>query len=196
MAERQPPRLLRFALSVCLALGALGVGSGIGAVSSWNEPLQLPRPAPLPERPAGADEATWQALEDLYSRFPEVQLEVMTRRRPALNALAVVDLVSSAVLFAGALLALSRTPHGLATLRAGLGLSEAYAAISLVVNLSIEREVLAALSIPPGTSVVSLAVAAAQVISALILAAQLVFYVAVHIWVSRPSAAASLAPRT
>lgn len=199
-----PPgtRALVPALVACSVLGVFGTVSGFLGLLSWDEPLEpLPLVA-LPERPAGIDPEAWRRIEEVHGQLPAAQLEVVRRRRPALNALAVVNLVASASLLVGTQLARRRTPGGLSALRTGLGLSEAYAAIALGVNMVVQREIIDTLrpqidrlaEIPGLSAQVAATFQATRALSAAVLLAQLAFYVWMHWYVGRPHVAAVLRP--
>jgi hypothetical protein len=195
------PRALLPALLVCSLLGVFGTVSGFLGITRWNEPIETPKLAPLPAPPEGVSADTWARVQAAYDELPEA-LSVVKKRRPAIDALAVVNLVASAALLVGAQLARRRAPTGLTALRTGLGLSEAYAAIALWVNVLVQRDVMEAMR--PHTQALAgvkglpaeLAAAfeLAQVLSSAAVVAQLAFYLWMHWYVSRAAVVAALAP--
>jgi|GEM_PF-2643082 len=122
---------LPLALALCMALGSIGSCRGLVEVSNRNEPVALPLPAIT--IPSDADEE-WKQLAAAMNELKEAQVETYRARRPALSALAVVNLASSLVLLSGALATAARLRRGLAVLQTGITLSQAYVALGIVVG--------------------------------------------------------------
>ena len=196
---RSPFRHLPWILALCVGLGAAGVVFGLSAVMAWNEPLALGT-LPALEAPEGQEEA-WAPVVEAFQKVPELQLEVMRRHRASLTALAAVDLVASAVLLLGGLLARRRTPKTLRLLTAGLVLSQAYAALKALLQTWVQVDFYRALRPTLETlgSQGDVGAATAQVIlwaqSATIVGmgavalAELGFYVFAHRYLRRPPVA-------
>lgn len=206
--EKRPPnptRRLPLVLALCGALGATGTIFGLGGLAAWNEPLPELPALQLPPAPPG-DEAAWARVEEAWQHLPSLQLDVLRARRPALNALAAVNFVSSLALLYGTLAARLRRPRGLASLRSGLVLSQAYAALATAVQtwvqvgvLTAQRPVLLPLLQEGGTvrSVALLALVAqvgAVALTGAAMVAQLIFYVWAARYFRRESVQKALAP--
>lgn len=100
-------------------------------VATWNEPRTIPLPAlGLPDE---VDEA-WKELAGAWSELQEAQTETYRARRPAMSALAVVNLASSLVLLFGALATAGRLRRGLSALQSGTVLSQAYVLLGIAVG--------------------------------------------------------------
>lgn len=100
-------------------------------LATWDEPIALPLPAlALPEEP----DAQWEELAGAWDELKELQTEAYQARRPAMSALAVVNLASSLVLLLGALVTAGRFRRGLSALQSGLVLSQAYVLLGIAVG--------------------------------------------------------------
>ncbi len=122
---------LSLALSLCMMLGSAGSCRGIAELATWDEPITVPLPAlRLPEE---AD-PEWKELAGAWSELKEAQTETYRARRPAMSALAVVNLASSLVLLFGALATAGRFRRGLSALQSGLALSQAYVFLGIAVG--------------------------------------------------------------
>jgi hypothetical protein len=202
--ERRPPRVT-LVLSICAALGATGLSLGLAGVLAWNEPLAETAMPALPEPPPG-DEAAWAQVEEAYRILPGVQMEVLRERRPALHALSAVNFVASAALLFGALAARLRRRGGIAALRTGLVLSQAWAVIATVVQTWVQVAVLERLHpvleplLEAEGMVRNMALTAlgaqglAIALTAGVTLIQLVFFVWAHRWTRRPAVQEALAP--
>ena len=126
---------LPLALALCIALGSIGSCRGLLEVSSWNEPVALPLPAL--RIPDDADEE-WKRLAAAMTELKEALVDTFRARRPALSALAVVNLASSLVLLSGALAAAARLRRGIPVLHSGIALSQAYVALGIVVGIWVQ----------------------------------------------------------
>lgn len=197
-----PLRRLPWVLAFCVGLGGMGVVFGLSAVLAWNEPLVLGRLS-VPSVPEGQEEA-WAPVAETLTRLPELQLAVVKKHRASLTALAAVDLVSSAVLLLGALLIRRRTAGALRLLVTGLVLSQAYAALKIVVQTWMQMDVYGALRPTleelsragevgaTAAQMMLLALSATIVLLATIALAELVFYVYAHRYLRRAEVAAFL----
>lgn len=129
--RKNPLAKLPLALSLCMVLGSVGSCRGLAEVSTWNEPIPLPLPAvAIPE---DADEE-WQKLASAWEELKEAQTATYRARRPAMSALAVVNLASSLVLLFGALTTAARLRRGISTLQSGIALSQAYVLLGIAVG--------------------------------------------------------------
>ena len=200
---RSPLRRLPWILALCVGLGASGVIFGLSTVLARHEPLALGQ-LPTIEPPEGEEEA-WAPVIAAFEKLPETQLAVLKRHRPALTALAAVDLIASAVLLLGGLRARRRTPGTLRLLTTGLVLSQAYAALKLGLYSWVQVDAYRALA-PTVQAVaaqgevgaaaaqaVLFAQAAAIVIMGAVALLELGFYVYAHRYLRRPPVAAFLA---
>lgn len=200
---RSPLRHLPWILALCVGLGATGVIFGLSAVMAWDEPLALGT-LPEPEAPEGQEEE-WAPVAEAFEQLPEVQLGVLRRHRASLTALAAVDLVASAVLLLGGLVARRRTPRTLRLLLSGLVLSQAYAALKTFLQTWVQIEFYRALrptletlgtrgDLGAATAQVILWAQSATIVGmAAVALAELGFYVFAHRYLRRPPVATFLA---
>lgn len=178
-----------------MILGAFGSCRGIAEVSTWREPVEVN----LPKLPILQEEgADWEKLETAWTELQRAQTEAYRERRPASNALAVVNLISSLVLMSGAMAAGARSARGLSALRAGLSLSQAYVILGLAVGTWLQlglvqpaQEILTPLRLLGGAAgqaaMVSLAAHWVGIpIAALGMLAQLGFYLWMQRYLRRP----------
>lgn len=201
--KRQPPARLPLLLGLCMFLGLTGSCAGFIGVSGWKEPVRFEVPA-LPEPQEAAE--GWEEFEAAWAQLGDNQTEAFAAHRPAVSALAAVNWLSSAFLFAGAWAAWLRSPRGPSLLHSGLVLSQAYALLGLGVGawtrfamLAAARSLLGPYMTMPGTTGttawVALAGYAGRILVSLVgMAAQFVFYWWMRRYLQRPEVSAALAP--
>jgi len=188
-------------LALCMALGATGFSLGLAGVLSWNEPF--PEMGSL-QFAASPDEAeAWRRVEAIYR---EAHAAALRQHRPAINALAGVDLISSGALLYGAILAWMRSRKGLAALRTGLVLSQAYAFLAALVHTRVQLGVLDGLRpalapllqeggpVAAAARTMQEAQAGAVALAPAIPLLQLAFYWWAHRWSRRQAVREALAP--
>lgn len=133
--KKSPLAKLPLALSLCMMLGSIGSCRSMAELATWKEPVSIPLPAlSLPKDP----DPEWEKLAGAWSELKEAQTETYRARRPALGALAVVNLLSSLVLLFGALATAGRFRRGLSALQSGVILSQAYVLLGIAVGIFVQ----------------------------------------------------------
>jgi hypothetical protein len=100
-------------------------------LAAHDEPVRISLPA---ISPPGEEVEGWERFETAWKELEEAQTEAYRQRRPATNALAGVNLVSSLVLLFGAMGTGARLRSALPALRTGLVLSQGYVLLGLAVG--------------------------------------------------------------